>query len=121
MGAIARRLEPAFAAINAMTIPLRIQPVRCMACELPCASMFMFTLLDIIAGRLQTRINMRVRGNFRLGEPLPTQECTTTFYPWYPRAVLPAPRTCPSSFASESISRTFPDTRQRHGGFVGLA
>src|SRR6516225_350978 len=49
MGAIARRLEPASAAINAMTIPLRIQPVRCMACELPCASMLMFTLLDIIA------------------------------------------------------------------------
>src|SRR5262245_17054177 len=49
MGAIARRLEPASAAINAMTIPLRIQPVRCMACELPCASMFMFTFLDIIA------------------------------------------------------------------------
>src|SRR6516165_11196100 len=48
MGAIARRLEPASAAINAMTIPLRIQPVRCMACELPCASMLMFTLLDII-------------------------------------------------------------------------
>src|SRR5262249_38333300 len=49
MGAIARRLEPASAAINAMTIPLRIQPVRCMACELPCASMLMSTLLDIIA------------------------------------------------------------------------
>src|SRR6516225_5810772 len=49
MGAIARRLEPASAAINAMTIPLRIQPVRCMACELPCASMLMFTFLDIIA------------------------------------------------------------------------
>jgi hypothetical protein len=28
---------------------------------------------------------------------------------------------CPSSFASESISRTFPDTRQRHGVFDGLA
>ena len=55
-------------------------------------------------------------------ELLPTQECVITFYPWYPRAVLPAAlRTCPSSFASESISRTFPDTRQRHGGFVGLA
>src|SRR6516164_10129829 len=49
MGAIARKLAPASAAINAMTIPLRIQPVRCMACELPCASMLMFTLLDIIA------------------------------------------------------------------------
>src|SRR5215469_14272104 len=84
MGSIARRLEPASAAINAMTIPLRIQPVRCMACELPCASMLMFTLLDIIAGRLQTRINLRVSGNFRLGEPLPTQECTTTFYPCIP-------------------------------------
>src|SRR5215472_13288631 len=72
--------------------------------------------------RHDARITMRVRGNFRLAELLPTQECTTTFYPWYPRAVLPAaPRTCPSSFASESISRTFPDTRQRHGGFVGLA
>src|SRR6516164_2473063 len=47
MGAIARRLEPASAAINAMTIPLRIQPVRCMACEL----MLMFTLLDIMARR----------------------------------------------------------------------
>ena len=55
-------------------------------------------------------------------ELLPTQECVITFYPWYPRAVSPAaPRTCPSSFASESIRRTFPDTRQRHGGFVGLA
>src|SRR5215469_2554057 len=31
-------------------------------------------------GRLQTRINMRVRGKFRLGELLPTQECTITFY-----------------------------------------
>ena len=26
-----------------------------------------------------------------------------------------AARTCPSFFASESINRTFPDTRQRHG------
>src|SRR5215831_11480944 len=48
MGAIARRLEPASAAINAMTIALRIQPVRCMACELPCASMLRFTLLDTL-------------------------------------------------------------------------
>jgi hypothetical protein len=73
-------------------------------------------------GRLQTRINTRVRGNFRLGELLPTQDCMITFYAWYPRTVLRAgPRACPSSFASESISRTFPDTRQRHGGFVGLA
>ena len=32
-----------------------------------------------------------------------------------------AARSCPSSFASESISRTSPDTRQRHGAFDGLA
>src|SRR5215510_15538586 len=61
MGAIARRLEPASAAINAMTIPLRIQPVRCMACELPCASMLRFTLLDIIASSANFARRYRTR------------------------------------------------------------
>ena len=32
-----------------------------------------------------------------------------------------AARTCPSSFALEFINRTCRDTRQRHGGFAGLA
>src|SRR5262245_26914660 len=75
------------------------------------------TLVGVDCERELTR---EPEANFRLGVLLPGMY--DHFLSWDPQAVLrSATRTCPNFFVSESISRTFPDTHQRHGGFAGLA
>src|SRR5262245_30586984 len=81
------------------------------------AACFDGTLVGVDCERELTR---EPEANFRLGVLLPGMY--DHFLSWDPQAVLrSATRTCPNSFVSESISRTFPDTHQRHGGFAELA
>ena len=72
--------------------------------------------------RLRTQINMRAIGQFSIGSTVVNSEMDE-----YVLSLLGTngfsmgARTCQNSFALESISRTFPDTRQKHGALAGLA
>ncbi len=73
-------------------------------------------------GRLRMRINTRATGKFSIGSTVVNSGMSEYVSPLSGINCLSmGDRTCQNSFALEFISRTFPDTRQRHGAFGGWA